>query len=95
MQLALRKPANAGLLPRVVVMETVEDDAEGRSEGAGRHQSRLKLSCGEARHQGSEVRRSSGAGQSGAPVERAWVTAVLAATTERVRGKRDVRGGLR
>lgn len=97
MQLTLRKPANAGLLPRVVVMETVEDDAQGRGEGAGRQQSGLKLSCDAARHRQPGVRgqeRSSGAGQGEAPVERAQVPAVLAATTERVRGKRDVRGGV-
>lgn len=90
MQLALRKSANAGLLPRVVVMETVEDDVQGRSEGVGRRQSGLKLSCDEACHRRTGVRgqeSSSGAGQSEAPAERAQVPSVLVAMTELVKGK--------
>lgn len=46
-QLAL-KSADAGLLPRVVVMETAEDDVQGRGEGAGTP-TEQKLSCDEAR----------------------------------------------
>lgn len=75
-------------LPRLVVMETAEDNAQGRSGGAERQQSRSRLSCG--RSQGSEVRRGvRGAGQSEAPV-----ASVPTATTALVRGKRGGRGGV-
>lgn len=60
----------------------------------GRDANRAELSRGEARRQGSEVRRWSGAGQREASKERARVPAALAATTQRVRGKRAVRGGV-
>lgn len=60
----------------MVVMETVEDNVQGHNESVLRQQSRLELSCDEARHRRPGVKgqeRSSGVGQSQVLVERAQV----------------------
>lgn len=87
MQLALRKPADAGLLSRVVVMETAEDDVQGHGDGVGRQQSGLKSSCG---GQGSGEELGCRSRRNGPRFPPSSPTT----TTELVRGKREVRGGV-
>lgn len=89
LRMQITNPSN---LPRVVVMETVEDNVQGHKEGVKRQRSALELSQDEACHRRPGVRGREGTSGGGwnqprlpPPLPPRWSSA---------RGENDCRGGV-